>query len=208
MSKFKIKLAKKIDQNFLLSIRNSKQIRKNFFNTKKILRLNHNNWFETTKDNVYIFFLGWKKVGYLRLNNINEEISEVSIAIIPKFQNNGYASKFLSLAIKKMDNKILIAKVKKNNKSSLRFFVKNFFHIYNSNKIISLIRIINKKNDFTKKQNIINKIQKIRSKNNINWMNILKEAFKVSPYATTEFFSNVSSDDKKINELSKKLGNF
>lgn len=208
MSKFKIKLAKKIDQNFLLSIRNSKQIRKNFFNTKKILRLNHNNWFETTKDNVYIFLLGGKKVGYLRLNNINEEISEVSIAIIPKFQNNGYASKFLSLAIKKMDNKILIAKVKKNNKSSLRFFVKNFFHIYNSNKIISLIRIINKKNDFTKKQNIINKIQKIRSKNNINWMNILKEAFKVSPYATTEFFSNVSSDDKKINELSKKLGNF
>ena len=208
MGKFKIKLAKKIDQNFLLSIRNSKQIRKNFFNTKKILRLNHNNWFETTKDNVYIFLLGGKKVGYLRLNNINEEISEVSIAIIPKFQNNGYASKFLSLAIKKMDNKILIAKVKKNNKSSLRFFVKNFFHIYNSNKIISLIRIINKKNDFTKKQNIINKIQKIRSKNNINWMNILKEAFKVSPYATTEFFSNVSSDDKKINELSKKLGNF
>ena len=29
--------------------------------------------------------------------------------------------------------------------------------------------------------NIINKIEKIRSKNNVNWMNILKLAFKTDP---------------------------
>ena len=28
---------------------------------------------------------------------------------------------------------------------------------------------------------IINKIQKIRAKNNVNWMNILKLAFKLDP---------------------------
>jgi hypothetical protein len=55
---------------------------------------------------------------------------------------------------------------------------------------------------------IINQIQKIRSKNNVNWMNILKLAFKHDPKASANIMKKINYDDKKIsdllNDLSKK----
>jgi len=52
---------------------------------------------------------------------------------------------------------------------------------------------------------IINKIQKIREKNNSSWMQILKIAFKYSPKKTAKVLSNIYLDDKKINILAKEL---
>ncbi len=54
-------------------------------------------------------------------------------------------------------------------------------------------------------QSIINKIEKIRSKNNTSWMQILKIAFKSSPKETAKVLSKIYLDDKKINKLAKKL---
>lgn len=55
---------------------------------------------------------------------------------------------------------------------------------------------------------IINQIQKIRSKNNVNWMNILKLAFKHDPKTAANIMKKINYDDKKIfnllNDLSKK----
>ena len=53
---------------------------------------------------------------------------------------------------------------------------------------------------------IINKIQKIRAKNNVNWMNILKLAFKLDPKNSVKIMKKINYDDKKISELLKKLG--
>tara|TARA_B100001057_G_scaffold345098_1_gene346157 strand:- start:280 stop:465 length:186 start_codon:yes stop_codon:yes gene_type:complete len=52
---------------------------------------------------------------------------------------------------------------------------------------------------------IINEIQKIRSNNNVNWMNILKLAFKLSPVETTKIMKKINYDDKKISNLLNKL---
>ena len=60
-----------------------------------------------------------------------------------------------------------------------------------------------KKNKNYKK--IINDIEKIRSKNNINWMKILKIAFKHSPEETANVMSNIYNSDNKISKLVKKL---
>ena len=54
---------------------------------------------------------------------------------------------------------------------------------------------------------IIDEIQKIRSRNNINWMDILKIAFTHAPTETREVFKRITNDDNLINELSKKLAN-
>ena len=54
---------------------------------------------------------------------------------------------------------------------------------------------------------IIDEIQKIRSRNNINWMDILKIAFTYAPTETREVFKRITNDDNLINELSKKLAN-
>tara|TARA_B100000989_G_scaffold150416_1_gene112147 strand:- start:1734 stop:1922 length:189 start_codon:yes stop_codon:yes gene_type:complete len=52
---------------------------------------------------------------------------------------------------------------------------------------------------------IINDIEKIRSKNNINWMKILKIAFKNSPDQTAKVMSSIYNSDNEISKLVKKL---
>lgn len=52
---------------------------------------------------------------------------------------------------------------------------------------------------------IINKIQKIRSKNNVNWMNILKLAYSLDAKKTSKIMKKINYDDKKISNLLKKL---
>ena len=52
---------------------------------------------------------------------------------------------------------------------------------------------------------IIDEIEKIRSKNNINWMNILRLAFKHSPEEARSIISKINIDDQRISSLLKKL---
>ena len=52
----------------------------------------------------------------------------------------------------------------------------------------------------------IDKIQKIRSKNNVNWMDILRLAFKHDPKNAARIIKKIHTDDKKISSLVKKLG--
>ena len=52
---------------------------------------------------------------------------------------------------------------------------------------------------------IVKNIENLRKKNNINWMNILRIAFKNSPKNTSEVFKQIYVSDEKINQLSKKL---
>ena len=53
--------------------------------------------------------------------------------------------------------------------------------------------------------NLINKIEKIRQKNNGNWMDILRLAFKHSPKETAKVMGNIYSNDSQISKLVKKL---
>ena len=68
-----------------------------------------------------------------------------------------------------------------------------------------------KNNQKIKKKNskyyldIINNIEKIRSKNNTNWMNILRVAFKNSPKETAKIMSKIYKEDQNISHLAKKL---
>ena len=58
-----------------------------------------------------------------------------------------------------------------------------------------------------KKQSLklINQIQKIRSKNNVNWMNILRLAFNHDPKNSSIIMSKIYLDDQKISKLVQKL---
>ena len=68
--------------------------------------------------------------------------------------------------------------------------------------------LIIKKYLFNKKkkpEDIINQIENIRKKNNVNWMNILRISFKYSPNQTAKVMAKIYSDDIKISKLVKKL---
>ena len=56
-----------------------------------------------------------------------------------------------------------------------------------------------------KNNNVINNIEKIRSKNNKNWMNLLRLAFKHAPTEATKIIKKINQYDKKISLLLKKL---
>ena len=52
---------------------------------------------------------------------------------------------------------------------------------------------------------LIDKIENIRGKNNVNWMNILRLSFKNSPRETAKILSKIYKDDKRISQIAKKL---
>lgn len=52
---------------------------------------------------------------------------------------------------------------------------------------------------------IINQIEKTRSKNNKNWMDILRLAFDHSPIEASKIFKEIYKEDKKISSLASKL---
>lgn len=52
---------------------------------------------------------------------------------------------------------------------------------------------------------LINQIQKIRSKNNVNWMDVLRLGFKHDPQNASKIMSKIYLDDQKISALVKKL---
>ena len=52
---------------------------------------------------------------------------------------------------------------------------------------------------------IINEIEKIRGKNNKNWMDVLRLAYSKSPKEASLLISKIYKDDIKISKLVKKL---
>tara|TARA_B100000989_G_scaffold130260_1_gene96716 strand:+ start:1390 stop:1602 length:213 start_codon:yes stop_codon:yes gene_type:complete len=62
-----------------------------------------------------------------------------------------------------------------------------------------------KKNLYKKNLAIVNKIEKIRSKNNVNWMNLVRLSFKYDAKNSAKIMSNVLTDDKKISKLVSQL---
>ena len=52
---------------------------------------------------------------------------------------------------------------------------------------------------------IIDEIEKVRTRNNVNWMDILRLAFKHDPKGAAKIMSKIYSDDLKIAKLAKKL---
>ena len=61
------------------------------------------------------------------------------------------------------------------------------------------------KNKIKKSSKIINEIEKVRKKNNVNWMDILRLAFKHAPSEASKLLKKINSKDKKISSLLNKL---
>ncbi|MCH8904447.1 MAG: hypothetical protein IIA45_11090 [Bacteroidetes bacterium] len=54
---------------------------------------------------------------------------------------------------------------------------------------------------------IVDEIEKVRSNNNVNWMDILRIALKHAPDETRKVLKKINSDDGKISELLNQLSN-
>lgn len=52
---------------------------------------------------------------------------------------------------------------------------------------------------------IIDEIEKVRTKNNINWMDILRIAFQANPEKALRCMKKINNQDCQISKLMKKL---
>tara|TARA_B100000989_G_scaffold298322_1_gene287096 strand:+ start:649 stop:846 length:198 start_codon:yes stop_codon:yes gene_type:complete len=52
---------------------------------------------------------------------------------------------------------------------------------------------------------LINQIQQIRKKNNLNWMDMLRLAFKHDPQNASKIMANIYHDDQRVSKIVKKL---
>ena len=53
--------------------------------------------------------------------------------------------------------------------------------------------------------NIIDKIEKVRTRNNVNWMDVLRLAFTYAPEEAKKLMKKINAEDNEISELFKKL---
>ena len=52
---------------------------------------------------------------------------------------------------------------------------------------------------------LVNQIQKIRSKNNKNWMDLLKLSLKLDMNSTSKILKEICKDDRKISSIAQKI---
>ena len=53
--------------------------------------------------------------------------------------------------------------------------------------------------------NYINQIQKIRSNNNKNWMDLLRLSLKLDFKSTSKILKEICKDDRRISSIAKKI---
>ena len=202
---YKITKAKSKDSSFFYLIRNSKDIRKNSIHNNRIKLKDHNVWFTTKlkKKNYFFYILqkGRLKIGYIRLKKYKNYVN-VSIAIKKQYRGKNYSSIFLDKVHDKFAKQIFVAEVIKKNLTSFYFFKKKGYSI---SKITKKSYFMKKLNNHKKYLKIIDQISNVRKKNNNNWMDILKIAFKNSPEESSKIMKKIFDQDTKISNLSKKL---
>ena len=117
----------------------------------------------------------------------------------PHWRSKGLGSSFLNDVLALFDKSYsvsYVANIKPENIASRRCFEKAGFSIYEANE---------KKIIYVNKQALIDKIELVRSKNNVNWMNLMRLAFKTSPQEAEEIFLNINKEDNEISNLLAKL---
>jgi len=201
----KLVKSKSTDSKFLYRLRNSFEIRATSIKKKKLSLKEHTKWFSLVRKNknynIYTINFNSKKIGYIRTFKSNQN-NLISIALEKKYRNRGFGNKSLLIFEKKKKLKNLTAHVLKNNSRSLYFFFSCNYYIESERKNIFIMK---KNTNRNKSSKIIGEIENIRKKNNTNWMDILRVAFKYSPKETAKIMSKIYREDSKISKLSRKL---
>lgn len=215
----KIKFTDKAD---VLKWRNNRNTRKNSLNTNTVTLEEHSNWFKKIMDGSgcisFMLEVNDVKAGFVSYQKKSNNEFYTSINLNPDYRGKNLGSKFLNLTSKKLIMNGFIgtfnAKIKHGNLSSEKTFnnagyeknkayKKYILYTYNVQKR-NLVKMKSKekKKSYNK---IIDQIEKIRSKNNTNWMDILRIAFEHSPKEASKVMSDIYHEDQKISLLAKKL---
>lgn len=203
----KIRRARESDSKELWSWRNDPQTRKNSTNKDEISWEAHSDWYASSLDNkAREIFIGLddktdEPIGMVRFDgNDAKATSDVSINLNPDWRGKKVSTTLLASAIKEYQEGrayILIANIHPHNTASIKCFEQCGFA--QEEETAELLT-------FKNRQGIIDAIEGVRSANNVNWMDLMRLAFRRAPKEAGDIVRRINSDDGKIADLLKRLG--
>lgn len=114
------------DSELLFFWANDDDVRKNSFNTDKIIYENHLEWFKNKlcSEGTFIYILkeNYNPIGVVRLEKNDNESMIISYSIDKKHRGKGHGTELLGIIKEKFLEYNLIGKVKKDNISSIKAF--------------------------------------------------------------------------------------
>ena len=205
MKNISTRLAQIADEKFLLELRNDHEAVQYSLEKKAISASEHEEWFSHQLSSEKCFFVigeiddETSKFGSVRFSQATGDYWEVSLNISPQFRGRGLSKILLNQAtifFAKHHLGLLLAKIQSDNHRSIRCFQNCGFGLYEKNGTVLT---------YVNKSLIIDQIEKVRSRNNVNWMNLMRLAFRVSPKEAEKIFTEVNVDDGEISQLLSKL---
>jgi len=140
---FQIKKAELSDMEDIFNLSNDEDVRKNSFNSEKIIYDDHVNWFTDRiyDENTYFYVIRNKKsdelISQVRFERETTLDFTVSISISRKFRGKNYATKLLKILssdiIKKNQNSKINASIKSENTASINAFESAGYNKINEN---------------------------------------------------------------------------
>jgi len=198
------------DGELLLEWRNDIITRKNSKSQAIVAKEDHKKWLEKTilnSPHISVFILEDKgvPVGTIRSNKMSGNEYELSWTISPDYRRQGYGTKILKLFLLNKTN-TFIARIMPQNEGSILMAKRNGFKLCGRDGQFSIY----KKNMANKKRTdleIIDEVESVRAKNNVNWMDILRLAFKHVPEDSRKLMGKVNEYDFRISQLLTELSN-
>ena len=143
------------DSGLVLEWRNHESSRKHSTNNRVIDKVEHEKWYQNRIKQIddqsfWIFGNETSQLGYVRFDRLidSKNTFEISICINPEFQNRGHGTEVLAkslfLQFEKHPTSKIIARVSRNNSSSLSLFAKaNFIEKISSDDFF-VLELVNK----------------------------------------------------------------
>lgn len=199
--------ADEADSKSIWEWRNDPHTRKNSVEQNEVSWESHCQWYaQSLEAENRRIFVGIDEdtdtaIGMVRFDiNATEFTAATSINLNPDWRGKGISAQLLRLAIGEIQREqtlVLTAEIKPDNTPSIKCFERCGFALYET----STERLV-----FKNKQGIIDAIEQVRSANNVNWMDLMRLAFRKAPKEAEAIVGRINGDDGKISELLKRLG--
>ena len=211
MPQISIRKATMEDADLLLEWRNDPDTVRHSTSNSGVEKKEHYSWLEArlgSKESVLLIGTdgaGGDPLGMVRFDATEDCFWTVSINLAPVWRGKKLSSSLLNAAVEHFADAhtaILAAHVKPDNDSSRKCFERSGFALYEERdgQLVYLNKVL-----------VINAIEAARHRNNVNWMNLMRLAFRVAPHEAEEIFRSVNEDDGTIadlvNTLTKKMPN-
>tara|TARA_R110000824_G_scaffold100221_3_gene238340 strand:+ start:5568 stop:6182 length:615 start_codon:yes stop_codon:yes gene_type:complete len=192
------------DWEFLLFLRNDKATRENSLNQDPVREAEHCSWLRQSLDNpcreIFILEGAQSPLAMIREDRHAPQSNEITLswAVSSHHRGKGIGTQILgNIVTDRVET--FHAEIRDENVPSIRMAEKNGFS--KSHPTSSGVSLYKKRGFYE----IISGIERVRSTNNVNWMNILRLAFKHTPTEAKQMMGKVNESDQEISKLLKEL---